>query len=49
MHPMLNIAIRAARSAGDILIRSLDNVGKLRIDQKSKNDYASEVDRLAEQ
>ncbi len=46
---MLNIAIRAARSAGDILVRSLDNVGKLRIDQKSKNDYASEVDRMAEQ
>lgn len=48
MQPMLNIAIRAARSAGDLLVRSSDNVGKLRIDAKSKNDFATEIDRLAE-
>jgi len=45
---MLTIAIRAARSAGDLILRSADNVGRLHIDQKGKNDYASEVDRLAE-
>lgn len=45
---MLNIAVRAARSAGDIILRSSDNVGQLRIDQKGKNDFASEVDRAAE-
>jgi len=45
---MLNIAIRAARSAGDLILRSTDNVGNLHIDQKGKNDYASEVDRMAE-
>jgi len=48
MQPMLNIAIRAARSAGDIILRSSDNVGRLHVDQKGKNDYASEVDRMAE-
>lgn len=48
MQPMLNIAVRAARSAGDLILRSSDNIGQLRIDQKGKNDYASEVDRLAE-
>jgi myo-inositol-1(or 4)-monophosphatase len=48
MQPMLNIAIRAARSAGDLILRSSDNVGQLRVDQKGKNDYASEVDRMAE-
>jgi myo-inositol-1(or 4)-monophosphatase len=48
MQPMLNIAIRAARSAGDLILRSSDNVGQLRIDQKGKNDFASEVDRAAE-
>lgn len=46
--PMLNIAIRAARSAGDLILRSADSIGQLRIDQKGKNDYASEVDRAAE-
>ncbi|PPD43966.1 MAG: inositol-1-monophosphatase [Methylobacter sp.] len=48
MQPMLNIAVRAARSAGDLILRSSDNIGQLRIDQKGKNDYASEVDRMAE-
>ncbi len=48
MHPMLNTAIRAARSAGDLILRSSDHIGQLRIDQKGKNDYASEVDRAAE-
>jgi myo-inositol-1(or 4)-monophosphatase len=45
---MLNIAVRAARSAGDIILRSSDNIGKLKIDQKGKNDFASDVDRAAE-
>ncbi|MBS3964711.1 MAG: inositol monophosphatase [Methylomonas sp.] len=49
MHPMLNIAIRAARNAGDLIQRSAQNLDKLAIAQKSRNDYASEVDRMAEQ
>jgi len=48
MQPMLNTAIRAARSAGDLILRSADNIGHLHVDQKGKNDYASEVDRMAE-
>lgn len=49
MHPMLNIAVRAARNAGEIIRRSSENTGKLKIDFKSANDYATEVDRMAEQ
>ena len=49
MHPMLNIAVRAARNAGDLIQRSSQNIEKLTIDHKSRNDYASEVDRAAEQ
>lgn len=49
MHPMLNIAVRAARNAGELINRSADNVGKLQINQKGKNDFASEVDRIVEQ
>ncbi len=45
---MLTIAIRAARSAGNHILRAVDSVGQLQIDQKGKNDYASEVDRKAE-
>ncbi len=49
MHPMLNIAIRAARRAGDIIARSVDRVDELTIGVKSKNDFVSEVDHKAEQ
>lgn len=46
--PMLNTAVRAARSAGELILRSADKVEHLHIDQKGRNDYASEVDRMAE-
>jgi len=49
MHPMLNIAIRAARNAGDLIQRSSENVGQLTISKKSQNDFVTEVDRMAEQ
>ena len=45
---MLNIAVRAARAAGDIIIRAMDRVDLLNITVKSRNDFASEVDRQAE-
>ncbi|MDH5445791.1 MAG: inositol-1-monophosphatase [Gammaproteobacteria bacterium] len=48
MHPMLNIAVRAARRAGDIIARSADQVDQLVIENKAENDYVSEVDRKAE-
>ena len=49
MHPMLNIAIRAARNAGDLIIRSSANLGRLSVAKKSSNDFVSEIDRMAEQ
>lgn len=48
MHPMLNIAIRAARKAGDIIARGLEQGQNLRYDLKGQNDYVTEVDRRAE-
>ena len=49
MHPMLNIAIRAARQAGDIIIRSADSIDTLKITIKNQNDYATEIDKRAEE
>ncbi len=49
MQPMLNIAIRAARAAGNVIIRHVERVHTLRIDRKQRNDFVSEVDRMAEQ
>jgi len=48
MHPMLNIAIRAARAAGDSIVREMDRVSDISVDIKGKNDFVTEVDRQAE-
>ena len=49
MHPMLNIAVRAARKAGDIIARASDQIDTLKVSNKAENDYVSEVDQRAEQ
>lgn len=48
MHPMLTIAVKAARRAGAIINRASLDVGRLAITDKSLNDYVTEVDHLAE-
>jgi myo-inositol-1(or 4)-monophosphatase len=45
---MLNIAVRAARNAGDIIVRHLNRIDQLTISSKERNDYVSEADRQAE-
>ncbi len=49
MHPMLNIAVKAARRAGGIISRASQNLDVLTIKHKSLNDLVSEVDRAAEE
>lgn len=48
MDPMLNIAVRAARAAGDIIVRAMDRTDLLTVTLKSRNDFVSDVDRQAE-
>jgi myo-inositol-1(or 4)-monophosphatase len=48
MHPMLNIAVKAARRAGNLIHRSADKLDQLTITKKSHADFVSEVDRAAE-
>ena len=48
MHPMLNIGIRAARAAGEIIIRNLEQVSDIQVHEKGLNDFVSEVDKKAE-
>jgi len=48
MHPMLNIAVKAARRAGNLIHRAADNLDHLTVTKKSHADYVSEVDRAAE-
>jgi len=49
MHPLVNIAVGAARRAGEVIVRNLDRVGGVTVSEKSRNDFVSEVDRAAEQ
>lgn len=49
MEPMINIALRAARKAGEIIERALERVDVLPIENKGRNDFVTEVDRKAEQ
>jgi len=48
MHPMLNTAIKAARRAGNIIMRHLDRLEGLTVESKGRKDFVSEVDRMAE-
>ncbi|HEY4732740.1 MAG TPA: inositol-1-monophosphatase [Gammaproteobacteria bacterium] len=48
MHPTLNIAIRAARNAGNVIVRHVGHIDSLNITSKGYNDFVSEVDGLAE-
>ena len=48
MQPLLNIAVRAARRAGDLIVRNVDRVPTLGVRSKSRNDFVTEVDHLAE-
>ncbi|MCB1859957.1 MAG: inositol monophosphatase [Gammaproteobacteria bacterium] len=49
MHPTINIAIRAARSAGNLLLRYYDRVDTLNVSAKGLNDFVSDVDKASEQ
>jgi myo-inositol-1(or 4)-monophosphatase len=49
LHPMLNIAIKAARAAGAIINRASLDLELLKISTKSPNDFVTEVDQAAEQ
>jgi len=48
MHPMLNIAVRAARSAGNVISRSMARLDSISVQVKERNDFVTEVDRDAE-
>ena len=48
MHPLLNIAVTAAREAGKIIVQAMDHVDKVRLEEKGQNDFVTEIDQAAE-
>ena len=49
MEPAVNIALRAARKAGDIIARATERMALIKIEEKEKNDFVTNVDKAAEQ
>ncbi|MEJ5031900.1 inositol monophosphatase family protein [Comamonas sp. MYb69] len=49
LHPMLNMAIKAARAAGAIINRAALDVESVRVSTKQVNDFVTEVDQASEQ
>lgn len=48
MHPLLHIAVSAARAGGNFIAKHLDRADQLQIDKKGRNDFVTQVDRGAE-
>ena len=48
LHPMLNVAIKAARAAGAIINRAALDIESVRVAAKQTNDFVTEVDKAAE-
>jgi myo-inositol-1(or 4)-monophosphatase len=48
MHAMVNMALRAGRRAGQIMLRAMDRIDVLTVEEKARNDFVSEIDQNAE-
>jgi myo-inositol-1(or 4)-monophosphatase len=48
MEPMINIALRAARKAGEFIVRASDELDRIDVRAKSANDFVSQVDLESE-
>jgi myo-inositol-1(or 4)-monophosphatase len=49
MHPLINIATKAALSASKIILRATDRLNTIKISEKSHNNFVTETDKQAEQ
>jgi myo-inositol-1(or 4)-monophosphatase len=48
LHPMLNTAVKAARTAGAIINRASLDLERVQVNSKAPNDFVTEVDHAAE-
>ena len=47
--PIINIAIEAARSAGNLIMRAMQRMDTVKISEKRPNDFVTEIDQRVEQ
>ena len=48
MHPLINIATKAARKAGQMIYRAMDNMDSVKVSEKGHNDFVSNIDKRSE-
>ena len=48
MHPILNIGVKAARNSSKVMLRSVDRLYELKISEKERNDFVTQVDKETE-
>lgn len=49
MHPLINIAIKAARNASKIILRATDRLNTIQVSEKNHNEFVTDIDLQAEQ
>jgi myo-inositol-1(or 4)-monophosphatase len=49
MHPTVNIALRAAREASDIIVQAFDRLDRVKVFEKGANDYVTNIDQEVEE
>jgi len=49
MQPAVNIALRAARKAGDIIVQASERVDLIHVQEKERNDFVTNIDRASEE
>ena len=47
-HPVVNVAVKAAQQAGELMRRQLQQVDSIPVTRKARHDYVSEVDKACE-
>lgn len=48
MHPLVNIAVSAARAGGSVIMRGYQNRDNLAVNSKQTNDFVTDIDKAAE-
>ena len=48
MEPMVNIALRAARKGAEVIEKALQHKDLIKIEEKARNDYVTQVDKAVE-
>lgn len=46
--PIINIAVQAARAAGNIIARAVNRLDKVQVTEKKPNDFVTDIDKQAE-